>query len=442
MCDTVVAVPPATADGAVWFGKNSDREPGEAQVVEHLPAARHPSGAKVRCTYLELPQAEATREVVLSRPFWGFGCEMGANDAGLAIGNEAVWTRLPVARTGLTGMDLQRLALERASSAREALELMTRLLEAHGQGGNHGYRHKSFRYHNAFVLADPHEAWVLETAGPFWAAERVLGVRTISNVLTIGKEMDRVHPGAADFARKKGWLGAGEDFDFARCFGDPWYRVLSGGEIRRACTRSRLSAPGRVTHASVLDALRDHGGRTPEAGLRLEMPCAHASWLPTRHAGQTTGSMVSRLSKDGCRHWLTGTSSPCLSVFKPVVLGQGKVDTGPSPGGGYDPESLFWRHERLHRHVLRDHVGRKNLFDTERDALEARIRDAASPRACAEAWAEHREAVLAWTDRVERAPTGRRMPFFSLYWQRHSRLDRLPLADAPARATGSRGPRA
>jgi hypothetical protein len=291
---------------------------------------------------------------------------------------------------------------------------------------------------------------VLETAGPFWAAERVMGVRTISNVLTIGREMDLVHPGAADFARKKGWLKAGEDFDFARCFGDPWYRVLTGGEIRRACTKSRLTLPGRVTRESVLDALRDHGGRTPDAGLRLEMPCAHASWQPTRHAGQTTGSMVSRLSKDGCRHWFTGTSSPCISVFKPVVLGQGAVDTGPAPAGGYDPHSLFWRHERLHRHVLRDYEGRRSLFDADRAALEARGWEAASPGACSEAWAAHRDAVLGWTDRVDRAPASRANPLFSRYWDRHSRLDRLPLyptaAEAPepplARVAGSRGPRA
>ena len=41
MCDTIVALPPATAAGSVLFGKNSDRERNEAQVVEFLPRARH-----------------------------------------------------------------------------------------------------------------------------------------------------------------------------------------------------------------------------------------------------------------------------------------------------------------------------------------------------------------------------------------------------------------
>ncbi|HMY77003.1 MAG TPA: peptidase U34, partial [Blastocatellia bacterium] len=118
MCDTIVAVPPATADSAVWFGKNSDREPGEAQLVEHLPAQKFNAPAKLQCTYAEVPQAAETFEVVLSRPFWMWGAEMGANSRGVAIGNEAVFTKLPVPKAGLTGMDLLRLALERTATAR------------------------------------------------------------------------------------------------------------------------------------------------------------------------------------------------------------------------------------------------------------------------------------------------------------------------------------
>ena len=89
MCDTFLALQPVTEDGAVIFGKNSDREANEAQALEYHPAREYRAGTRLQCTYIEIPQAPATRAVLLCRPFWMWGAEMGANAAGLVIGNEA-----------------------------------------------------------------------------------------------------------------------------------------------------------------------------------------------------------------------------------------------------------------------------------------------------------------------------------------------------------------
>ena len=221
MCDTFVADSSATADGSVIFGKNSDREPNEAQVLEYHPARAFRKGERVQCTHLEIPQAKATCAVLLSRPFWMWGAEMGANEKGLVIGNEAVWSKMPLSKKGgLTGMDLLRLALERSETAEKGVETIVRLLADHGQGGVCGYEDKRFVYHNSFILADPESAWVLETAGPLWAALKIKGIYFISNGLTIGEEFDAHHPELIYTARKKGWLKKGEDFHFARCFSD------------------------------------------------------------------------------------------------------------------------------------------------------------------------------------------------------------------------------
>lgn len=67
------------------------------------------------------------------------------------------------------------LGLERADSAWGALTVITGLLEQHGQGGPCREDPEPFSYHNTFLLVDRNEAWVLETAGRLWVAQKVTG---------------------------------------------------------------------------------------------------------------------------------------------------------------------------------------------------------------------------------------------------------------------------
>lgn len=68
-----------------------------------------------------------------------------------------------------------RLALERSSTAQEAVHVIAGLLDRYGQGGSCREDPEPFCYHNTFLLADRTEAWVLETAGRLWAAQRIQG---------------------------------------------------------------------------------------------------------------------------------------------------------------------------------------------------------------------------------------------------------------------------
>ncbi len=151
--------------------------------------------AAARCTYIEIPQAARTHAVLLSRPFWIWGAEMGANEHGVVIGNEAVHAKIaPGAAPALIGMDLLRLGLERGASAEEALDVITSLLGEHGQGGNCAHKGR-FEYHNSFIVADATDAFVLETVGREWAVERVAARRSISNSYTIGRDFERTSQG-------------------------------------------------------------------------------------------------------------------------------------------------------------------------------------------------------------------------------------------------------
>lgn len=375
MCDTFAALGNATQDGSVLFAKNSDREPNEAQEIVLVPGAQYPDGQMVKCTYIEIPQVTKTYKVLLSKPFWIWGVEMGSNEYGVTIGNEAVFTRVPSQKEpGLTGMDLLRLALERSTSADEALNVITNLLEEYGQGGNCGFTHP-FYYHNSFLICDRFAGWVLETAGKNWAARRIKEVGSISNALTIEDQWDQCSNDLVNYAIQKGWCRNKSEFSFSRCYTEPVFTYFGDGRKRQECTQNLLKQNLRKIDLSfMMEVLRGHAETgdsmwSPDKALLGSDVCMHAGWGPAR-GSQTVGSMVSRLSPDGDCHWVTGTAAPCLSAFKPVWLDVNLPEFGPAPTGEYDPSTLYWRHEKLHRMVLDDYSERSMKVIQQQRKLE------------------------------------------------------------------------
>jgi dipeptidase len=444
MCDTVIAPGNTTVDGVPIFGKNSDREPNEAQHVIRVPRMKYPAGSKLKCTYIEIPQVEQTYEVLLAKPFWMWGAEMGSNEHGVTIGNEAVFTKIPYEKgPGLIGMDFLRLALERAKTAREALTVITSLLEQYGQSGNCGLDHELY-YHNSFIIADPTDAWVLETADRHWAAEQVKSVRTISNGITIGNTWDLASADLVTYAIEKGWCKSRDDFHFGRCYSDFVYTTFSYCNDRQCRTTDMLTAQmGKITPETVMASLRDHGENahaewSPAFGMFFLNICAHNGAGPIRGgASQTTGSMVSHLAKDTQTHYITATAAPCTSLFKPVWLGGDLPDMGPVPSSIYDEATLFWQHERLHRATLRHYAQAISTYASDRDRLEdnfimgaQKIRSAsASQRAAysAECFAAAQHAEEAWLQRVlEATQQTRQEPFYSQAWAGHNKAASLP----------------
>lgn len=355
MCDTFAIGRAWTSGGNPIFAKNSDREADEAQVIVSVPRKEYAHPETLTCTYISIPQARRTNAVLLCKPFWMWGAEMGVNEKGVVIGNEALFTKVKPEKTpGLIGMDLLRLGLERAGTAEEAADVIIDLLQRYGQGGACGFRDKNFAYMNSYLLMDRDDIIILETVGRDYAVRRNKDGGVISNRITIGDDWDRSS------------LERGFDF---KVLNDVFYTFFSGSSQRRRYVAQGIRSRARgLDVREVFEILRSHKGPYPFHGLNLNHDvCMHAA-DPLIRRSQTTGTLVVELdSSSGFRIFVTGGSSPCLTPFKPVLPSAlpDRVDQG---GHEYGSNSFWWRHEAFRIHaVMRLSKVRDALLDEIRD---------------------------------------------------------------------------
>lgn len=400
-CDTMVALPDATNTGTTVLGKNSDRPVFDCQPLVRYPAARHASGTMLQLEYRSIPQAPRTHATVGSSPYWCWGYEEGINEFGVAIGNEAIFTKTfseAVAQSkagqppekGLLGMDLLRLGLERGTTARKALDVITDLVERYGQWGSGvpGMDHETGGYDNSYIIADGKEAWILETVGTRFVARKVTsGVATISNQPSIRNRWDLASHDLVDYAVDRGWWPREQknDFDFARAYID-LKTPLQLSQLRVQRSRQLLCQKehGDISPRWVMRVLRDHfegtflGGPNFNAALPDFLTlCMHSS-----PAGFTWGNTASsavfllpdQLSEKTDRlaqMWWTPVT-PCTGLYIPVFAeggklpdvltragGQGKTVTAPDrvKPDTFSETSYWWQFRDLLDRVKGDETG-------------------------------------------------------------------------------------
>ena len=351
-CDTMVALPDATTTGTTVLGKNSDRPVFDCQPLVRYPGQKHAPDASVKLEYRTIPQVPETYATIGSSPYWCWGYEEGINEFGVAIGNEAIFTKTfadAVAASkagkppelGLLGMNLLRLGLERGKTAREALDAISGLVERYGQWGSGvpGMDHETGGYDNSYIIADGKEAWILETVGKRWVAKRVTsGVAAISNQPSIRTKWDLASHDLADYAIDKGWWPKAKksEFDFARAYID-LKTPLQLSQLRVQRSRQLLCAKenGEVSPSWVMRVLRDHyedtflGGPNFNAALPDFLTlCMHSS--PAKFTwGNTASSAVFILPDDRKRlaqMWWTPVT-PCTGLYLPVFAASSQLPT-------------------------------------------------------------------------------------------------------------------
>lgn len=229
-CTSLIAGRGATADGStmITYAADSHTLYGD---LDSQPAADHAPGAMRKVyewdtgKYLgEIPQVSHTYATIGNM-----------NEHGLAI-SESTWAGREelVDTTGIIDYgSLIYITLQRARTAREAIDVMADLVKRYGyaSGGE------------SFSIADPDEAWIMEMIGKgpeekgaVWVARRVpddciSGHANHSRIHTFplkDKKNTLYSPDVISFARKKGYFdGKDEDFSFSRA-----YAIYDAGAMR------------------------------------------------------------------------------------------------------------------------------------------------------------------------------------------------------------------
>lgn len=354
MCDTLCAQTP----DAMLFAKNSDRPVGEVQLVHALaPHQPDPRNSGVHTQYLTIDDPGPGMATVMSRPEWLWGAEHAVNAAGVAIGNEKVWTTDdPRAHPpALIGMDLVRLAAERAATADAAVDIITSLLERWGQGGS-GEHGTDEPYWSSFLVVDPAGGWIVETSGRSWVAAPVDRHGAISNRLSL----------ANDWKRSSADLATSTDRQLRL---DPSVPTAIADHRLAATTRAAAAVAGtdRARHtpassapAQLVAALRDHGnGPWGAPGTAQATGAAPADAVPAglgddlsgitvcmhvRDYQCTTASMVASLPADPAATiglWASIGPTCCAVVLPGAIVRRGPQPVVVVPAALDDP--VLWK---------------------------------------------------------------------------------------------------
>ncbi|MDE5607922.1 MAG: C69 family dipeptidase [Muribaculaceae bacterium] len=233
-CTSLIAARGTTTDGSVMITYAADSHNLFGELYSQ-PAAKHKKGDMRKIyewdtnKYLgEIPEVEQTYATIGNM-----------NEHALTI-SESTWGgRSELEGSGLIDYgSLIYITLQRAKTAREAIDVMTDLVNRYGYASSG----------ESFSIADPDEVWIMELIGKgkddpgaVWVARRVpddciSGHANHSRIHTFpldDPENTLYSPDVIDFARSKGYFnGDDKDFSFSRAYADYDFGALRGCDAR------------------------------------------------------------------------------------------------------------------------------------------------------------------------------------------------------------------
>ncbi len=333
-CTTILVGKNVTADGSVILGHNEDMGDLSGRLL--FQPGRTTEETEIRLNYVTLPQVEKTyaywasgnSKAVADKYFDGGWILCGMNEWGVSLGCNTMATReakIPKGK-GILRYSIRQLILERSKTAREAVDLVGKLIDAHGQSDSPV----------AYCIADREEAWLVETTFRHWAARRIKDdeVHVEANEYTIETEYDMAAGGLAAYAVEQGWYKEEDGpLNFKYVYGDPEKSDRPRNISRRFQGNYMLKNKfGLIGVKTILSVLSQPPVQT--TGTQAFMVWHLRSKMPV---------------EVGCVMWF-GMSGANTSPAAPVYAGSTKVPGEyTSASYRYDSVSAWWRFERLQR---------------------------------------------------------------------------------------------
>eukprot|EP01084_Bolivina_argentea_P310080 536456_1 len=332
-CDTFVCMKEATEEGFTTLCKNSDRHPNETHEVVIVPEIKIDDSTIIECTYTKVsPPKSYSHRCLLCKPVWMWGAEMGSNDQGVCIGNEAAYPNSYAKNdidndnySYLTGMDLLRLALMFGDNAFDCVKIIDFYLQNYTQNGNTSWMGKNAMYYSTYLIADYNETWIVETINQYFVAKKHIdGIHSISNRYNLIAPFDMISNSLINYCTENN-INWQNDLNIQKQFGE-WKKTYISNSYNRQCfiqnTLQNILTERKLKMNDFTDILRSHKVRNTQInnGIFGMDICAHGSYGPIRCVN-TTGSFICILRRDGTiTNFVTGTSAPCISIFKPIYI--------------------------------------------------------------------------------------------------------------------------
>lgn len=323
MCDTLVIR--KDKKSPFIFGKNSDRHPQEIQLVQYvepfegLKEKTHIDYQKeydiIRYPLLQFysKNFENKYKALISRPAWMYGCEMGINEKGLVIGNEALFSLKGTSKEGILGMDILRLALHNCSDSKSALTFISDFINEYGQGGNGSFI-GSLYYNNSFLITDSKESYLLESVKNRYVAKKIENAQTISNSYTITDDYN--------FGDEK---SLETKINFKKKYESKIHTLFSQGNYRQNLSSTLLEAADG-SFESVVSTLRYNRSQNLDFDRSMRSICIDSNFLVT---SKTTNSMVVEYVLEQPIVYFTAAPFPILSPYYPFRVREEDFSNSP-----------------------------------------------------------------------------------------------------------------